>query len=122
MITLDDMLSDVVGELDDDSNTGIKGSTRRDDGSWLLDGSFPAHETRELLGIADLPGEREGHFESVGGFVMEQLGHIPRTGETVTVDGYRIEVVDMDGHRIDKIMVYEVQIESDGADSIKDTN
>lgn len=108
MITLDDMLSDVVGELDEDSNTGIKGSTRRDDGSWLLDGNFPAHEMRELLEIRDVPGEQEGNFETVGGFVMDQLGHIPKEGETVDIEGYRIEVIDMDGNRIDKLLVQKV--------------
>ncbi len=105
LITMTDVLSDVVGELDSETNTGIKGSVRRDDGSWLLDGNFPAHETRELLDIAELPGEEEGRFETIGGFVMDQLGHIPETGEHVGVEGYRIEVVDMDGHRIDKLLV-----------------
>lgn len=105
LLTLNDVLSDVVGELDDDTNTGIKGSVRRDDGSWLLDGNFPAHETRELLGISELPGEEDGHFETIGGFVMDQLGHIPRAGQSVEIENYRIEVVDMDGNRIDKLLV-----------------
>jgi putative hemolysin len=105
LITLTDVLSDVVGELDDSTNTGIKGSVRRDDGSWLLDGNLPAHETRELLDIDELPGEEEGHFETIGGFVMDQLGQIPSPGEHVTFAGYRIEVVDMDGNRIDKLLV-----------------
>ncbi len=105
LITLIDVLSDVVGELGDSTNTGIKGSVRRDDGSWLLDGNLPAHETRELLDIDELPGEEEGHFETIGGFVMDQLGHIPSTGEHVTLAVYRIEVVDMDGNRIDKLLV-----------------
>ena len=105
LITMSDVLSDVLGELDEDTNTGIKGSVRRDDGSWLLDGTFPAHETRELLDIDELPGEEDGHFETIGGFVMAQLGHIPEAGESVEVAGYRIEVVDMDGNRIDKLLV-----------------
>jgi putative hemolysin len=105
LITMTDVLSDVVGELDSETNTGIKGSTLRDDGSWLLDGNFPAHETRELLDIDELPGEEEGRFETIGGFVMDQLGHIPTAGEHVEVEGYRIEVVDMDGNRIDKLLV-----------------
>ena len=112
LLTLNDVLSDVVGELDEDTNTGIKGSIRRDDGSWLLDGNFPAHETRELLDIDELPGEEDGHFETIGGFVMDQLGHIPATGEHVRIDRYRIEVVDMDGHRIDKLLVQEVPMDS----------
>lgn len=109
LITLDDVLSDVVGELDEVTNTGIKGSTQREDGSWLLDGNFPAHEARELLKIRELPGEEDGHFETMGGFVMDQLGHIPGAGEHVEAEGYRIEVVDMDGHRIDKLLVDRVE-------------
>ena len=109
LITLNDVLSDVVGELDETTNTGIKGSFRRDDGSWLLDGNFPAHETRELLDISELPGEEDGHFETVGGFVMDQLGHIPEAGENVEIEGYRIEVVDMDGNRIDKLLVARLE-------------
>jgi putative hemolysin len=105
LITMTDVLSDVVGELDTETNTGIKGSVQREDGSWLLDGNFPAHETRELLDLDELPGEEEGRFETVGGFVMDQLGHIPEAGEYVDTDGYRIEVVDMDGNRIDKLLV-----------------
>lgn len=112
LLTLNDVLSDVVGELDEDTNTGIKGSIRRDDGSWLLDGNFPAHETRELLDIDELPGEEDGHFETIGGFVMDQLGHIPTAGEHVRVEGYRIEVVDMDGHRIDKLLVQLLPVDS----------
>ena len=105
LITLSDVLSDVIGELGEYTNTGIKGSTLRSDGSWLLDGNFPAHETRELLDIKELPGEEDGYFETVGGFVMSQLGRIPEAGEYVEIEGYRVEVIDMDGHRIDKLLV-----------------
>lgn len=105
LITMSDMMSEVVGELNSHTNTGIEGSVQREDGSWLLDGNFPAHETRELLDIAELPGEDEGRFETIGGFVMDQLGRIPEAGEFVEVDQYRIEVVDMDGNRIDKLLV-----------------
>ena len=117
LITLNDVLSDIVGELDENTNTGIKGSIRRDDGSWLLDGNFPAHETRELLEIKELPGEEEGNFETIGGFVMDQLGRIPKAGEHVEVEGYRVEVVDMDGHRIDKLLVHRLPEEDAGEGS-----
>ncbi|HYH11835.1 MAG TPA: hemolysin family protein [Thermomicrobiales bacterium] len=120
LLTLNDVLSDVVGELDDDTNTGIKGSVRRDDGSWLLDGNFPAHETRELLDIAELPGEEDGHFETIGGFVMDQLGHIPRAGQSVRIEDYVIEVVDMDGHRIDKLLVQQVPMEPSENDTFSE--
>lgn len=105
VLTLNDVLSDVVGEIDDPHATNIKGGVKRDDGSWLLDGVFPAHELRELLGIESLPGEDEGRFETVGGFVMDQLGHIPSPAESFEWDGVRYEVMDMDGFRVDKVLV-----------------
>lgn len=119
LITMSDMMSEVVGELDSHTNTGIKGSVRRDDGSWLLDGNFPAHETRELLDIDELPGEEEGRFETIGGFVMDQLGHIPKPGEHVAVTGYRVEVVDMDGNRIDKLLVQRQEPSADGPEPVE---
>lgn len=105
LVTLNDVLSDVVGEIDDPHATNIKGGNKRDDGSWLLDGVFPAHELRELLNIESLPGEDEGRFETVGGFVMNHLGHIPSPAESFVWDGIRFEVMDMDGFRIDKVLV-----------------
>ncbi|MBA3275886.1 MAG: HlyC/CorC family transporter, partial [Chloroflexia bacterium] len=105
LVTLNDVLSDVVGEIDDPHATNIKGGVKRDDGSWLLDGVFPAHELRELLHIESLPGESEGRFETVGGFVMDQLGHIPAPAESFVWDDVRYEVMDMDGFRIDKVLV-----------------
>jgi putative hemolysin len=105
LITLNDVFSDLVGELDDPHRTNVKGGVRRDDGSWLLDGVFPVHEVRELFDIDEIPGEEAGRFESVGGFVMDQLGTIPSPSDHVDFDGYRFEVVDMDGNRIDKVLV-----------------
>jgi len=105
LLTFNDVLSDLVGEIDDPHRTNVKGGVRRDDGSWLLDGVFPAHEVRELFDIDALPGEDEGRFETIAGFLMDQLGHIPTASEDVAWNGYRFEVVDMDGVRIDKVLV-----------------
>ncbi|MDQ4044224.1 MAG: hemolysin family protein [Chloroflexota bacterium] len=120
LLTLTDVFSDVVGELDDQTNTGIKGAVLRDDGTWLIDGGLPAHEARELLDIDEFPGEEEGHFETLGGFVIEQLGRIPEESEYVDHEGYRIEVADMDGHRIDKLLVSQLTRDA-GADRDVDT-
>lgn len=105
IITFNDILSDIVGEIDDPSKTNLRGATARPDGSWLIDGVFPAHELRELLAIDELPGEDAGRFESVGGFLMDRLGHVPTEGERVEWDGFTFEIVDMDGNRIDKVLV-----------------
>lgn len=105
LLTLNDVLSDLVGEIDDPHRTNVKGGVRRDDGSWLLDGVFPAHEIRELFNVDELPGENEGRFETLGGLVMDQLGSIPSPADAFTWSTFRFEVVDMDGIRIDKVLV-----------------
>jgi putative hemolysin len=104
LLTFNDLISDIIGELDIADPNQVKGAVHRGDGSWLLDGILPAHETRELLDIKELPGEAEGRFETIGGFVMDQLGRIPQAGETVISSGHIFEVVDMDGNRVDKII------------------
>jgi putative hemolysin len=104
LLTFNDLISDIIGEMDIADPNQVKGAVRRGDGSWLLDGILPAHETRELLDIKELPGEEEGRFETIGGFVMDQLGSIPQAGETVISSNYIFEVVDMDGNRVDKIL------------------
>jgi putative hemolysin len=105
LLTFNDVLSDLVGEIDDPDRTNIRGGVRRDDGSWLLDGIFPVHELRQILHIESLPGEEEGRYETVGGFVMDQLGSIPDAADSFVFDTFRFEVVDMDGIRIDKVLV-----------------
>jgi putative hemolysin len=105
LLTLNDVLSDVVGEVDDPERPGFKGAVQRDDGSWLLDGVFPAHEVMELFDLDTLPGEAESRYETIGGFIVEQLRAIPSPGVHVDFGGYRFEVMDMDGNRIDKILV-----------------
>ncbi len=105
VITFNDVLSDVVGEIDDTAGTGLRGAVLRADGSWLLDGVFPAHEAIELLGLEFLPGEAESRFETIGGFILDQLGEIPSEGDHVSFGGYRFEVIDMDGNRVDKVLV-----------------
>ena len=104
LLTMEDVLAAIAGDLDSPAGEGAEGAVRRADGSWLLDGALPAHEVREVLAIAELPGEEEGEFETLGGFVMAQLGHIPAAGEAAATGGWRFEVVDMDGHRVDKVL------------------
>jgi putative hemolysin len=77
---------------------------RREDGSWLLDGLLDIGEFKELVGRAEAVLEAGG-FETLGGFIMHRLGRIPRAGEHFEWSGLRLEVVDMDGKRVDKILV-----------------
>ena len=77
---------------------------RRDDGSLLVDASFSMEEFRELLDLESRRHEPR-EYRTVGGFVFTTLGHVPRPGEYFESNGYRVEVVDMDGNRVDKVLV-----------------
>jgi putative hemolysin len=107
LVTLNDLLSAVVGAtapaVDDTAQDGP--IIRRDDGSWLLDGALPADDLRELLQLDRLPNEEEHDFRTVAGMVTTAFGHIPHAGESFAWQGHRFEVVDMDGARIDKVLV-----------------
>ena len=106
VVTVNDLLAAVVGA----SQIGHGGSddspiTERPDGSWLIDGSLSTDDLRELLRTGELPGEEEHDFRTVAGMVMTALGHVPQTGEVFVWRGIRFEVVDLDGARIDKLLV-----------------
>jgi len=78
---------------------------QRADGSWLIDGSLSTDDLRELLQVGELPGEDEHEYRTAAGMVMTALGHVPQTGEVFAWHGIRFEVVDLDGARIDKLLV-----------------
>ena len=99
IITPADLMEVIVGAFKADTETPE--AFRRGDGSWLLSGSLPADEMADLLGVT-LPQHRD--YETVAGFVLAELGHIPTTGESVIAHGWTFEVVDLDGRRIDKVL------------------
>lgn len=98
IITLADVLEEIVGEFEEEPQ-----AVQREDGSWLLDGMLPNDEFMELFNLRELPDEEE--YETVGGFVLLHLGRIPETADHFEWNGYRFEVMDMDGNRIDKVLV-----------------
>jgi putative hemolysin len=104
LVTLRDILEAIVGDIPtpDQAHPDI---VRREDGTFLLDGLLPIDEFREIFDLPELPGEAKNYYETLGGFVMTSLGHIPSTGEHFDWDDLRIEVVDMDGYRVDKVLV-----------------
>jgi putative hemolysin len=106
VVTLNDLLAAVVGasQLGHGSEES-QPIVQREDGSWLVDGSISTDDLRELLHVDQLPGEDEHDFRTAAGMVMAALGHIPLTGEVFAWRGIRFEVVDLDGARIDKLMV-----------------
>lgn len=108
LVTLDDVLQGIVGDMPLAGEDESPGAVQRDDGSWLIDGLLPIDEFREIFGLEPLPGEDEGDFQTVAGFVLSQLGHIPAVGESTTWSELVLEVMDMDGRRIDKVLVHTI--------------
>ncbi|UDL88811.1 hemolysin family protein [Mesorhizobium sp. PAMC28654] len=97
-----DILEAITGVFRSDVDAGDEeNAVKRDDGSWLLAGYMQADEMAELLGI-DLPENRD--YETVAGYVLSHMHHLPATGECVDAQGWRFEVVDLDGRRIDKLI------------------
>mgnify|MGYP002682537057 CR=1 FL=1 len=103
LVTLTDILEEVVGDVAISQETIEPQIVQRDDGSWLLDGLVSVQRLADLLGIALL--EDNARYETLGGFVMSELGRIPTAGDSFTALGFRFEVMDMDGHRVDKMLV-----------------
>jgi putative hemolysin len=106
MVTLNDLFGAVLGRIQSLENTEYQPLvTERDDGSWLVDGRLAIDELRELLNLQILPGEDDSDFTTVAGMVIAQFGRIPHTGEWFEFGFWRVEVVDLDGARIDKLLI-----------------
>ncbi len=105
LVTLIDVMEAIVGDLPEPGDRRSPDAQQREDGSWLVDGSMGIDDFRRRFSLPPLPGEEDGDFETVGGFVVDRLGRIPNAGEYFTWNGRRFEVVDMDRHRVDKILL-----------------
>ena len=105
MVTSGDILSSIVGDIPERDDEDASGAVQRDDGSWLIDGLYSIEEFQELFEIPSLPEASEGYYQTVGGFVMASLGQVPQPGDHFDWAGLRLEVMDMDGRRVDKVMV-----------------
>ncbi len=101
IVTPADVLEAIAGMFRSDAEGEEPSAIPRDDGSWLLAGWMPADEMADQLGIT-LPARRD--YQTVAGFVLAHLMHLPATGEAVEVSGWRFEVVDLDGRRVDKVL------------------
>ena len=110
IVTLTDMIQAIVGDLRVPGEDARPRVTRREDGSWLVDGSMPITDLLEYLDEEELPGEDDG-FTTVAGYVLANLARIPAPGDYFAIEGWRFEVVDMDGNRIDKVLLSRVPAE-----------
>ncbi|OYT99855.1 MAG: hypothetical protein CFE40_00515 [Burkholderiales bacterium PBB1] len=102
MITVRDVLEAITGEFTTPSDDAW--AVRREDGSWLFDGLIPVPELKDRLELKDLPEEGRGRYNTLAGMIMLLLGRLPHTTDTVEWEGWRFEVVDLDGKRVDKVL------------------
>jgi putative hemolysin len=99
LLTINDILEEIVGEMEIDEPQAMQ----RQDGSWLLDGMLEIDEFKEIFDLRALPHEDE--YETLSGFVMMSLGRVPQTTDHFEWNSYNFEVIDMDGRRVDKVLV-----------------
>ncbi len=108
MVTDYDILEAIVGEIPEDSEDTDYLAVQREDGSWLFDGLIIIDQLKEILDISEMPGEDRSAYQTLSGFVMSQLGRIPKTGAKFRYANYDFEVVDMDGRRVDRVLVSRI--------------
>jgi len=110
-VTLYDILESIVGDIPLDEFDTDQDAIQRSDGTWLFDGLIPIDELKEILHVDELPEENQAGFQTLSGFVMNQMGRIPKTGQLFEWDHWRFEVVDMDGRRVDRVLVTDISAE-----------
>lgn len=113
LVSLNDVLGAVLGKTAS-TNVEIDGApiVRRDDGSYLVDGALNTDDLRELLSLSQLPNEEDHDFRTAAGMVMAQFGRIPQVGESFRWRDLRFEVMDLDGPRIDKLLIARITPEA----------
>ncbi|PVD51305.1 hemolysin [Terrimonas sp.] len=105
MITLNDILEAIVGEIPQVDDTEDYEIRKREDGSYFVDGQLPFYDFLSTFRKTEWMNEGEQEFDTLAGFILHQLERIPRTGDTLEWRGFTFEIADMDGHRIDKVLV-----------------
>lgn len=106
LVTLTDVLTSIVGEVSIPQSSEDQDIVQRADGSWLVDGGMSIERFRTAVDLPDeLPGEEEHTYHTVGGFVMHMLGRVPAEADAFEAEALRFEVMDMDKHRVDKVLV-----------------
>jgi len=104
LVTIHDLTEEIFGTMPDESETDPD-IVARDSDSWLISATLPLHELKETLDIQLDKDTEHKQYYTVSGFILATLGNIPKTGDTLETSHYHIEIVDMDGHRIDKIIL-----------------
>ncbi len=109
LLTHHDVLEAIAGEMPLGESPVQSKAVQRPDGSWLLDGMLAVDEFKEIFGLESLPGEKKDAYQTLGGFIFTQMGRVPSVADHFDWHNLRFEVVDMDGKRIDKVLVSSIQ-------------
>ena len=105
LVTLNDIMVEIVGDVPSAGELEEPQAVQREDGSWLLDGMLPVDEFFEIFEINEIPTDHRGSYQTLGGFVITHLGKIPSATDYFEWESLRFEVMDMDGNRVDKVLV-----------------
>jgi putative hemolysin len=122
LLTHHDILEAIAGDIPVGARPADPKAVQRHDGSWLLDGMLSVDEFKEIFHVESLPGEKRDAYQTLGGFVFTQMGRVPAVAESFEWRGLRFEIVDMDGKRIDKVLVVAKEgTSSEGLPSSEET-
>ncbi len=106
LVTLEDVLEELVGEIQDEyDQPETNAFVRREDGSWLVDAMVPREEVMEKLNLPEQEDEPDSSYRTLAGMILAHMGRIPKVGDKVTIGNFVFEIVDMDGRRIDKVLI-----------------
>ena len=112
LVTLHDVMEAIMGDMPSFDERSEPGARRRPDGSWLIDGMIGIDSLERALPGTRFGNEQSRDYQTLAGFVVKTLGHVPKEGETFESQGYVFEVLDMDRHRIDKVLVIQAATDS----------
>lgn len=113
LVTFTDIMRAILGEIPDNRGYSESPVVLREDGSWLVDGMYAVDAFKDMFSLRELPDEDEAGYQTLGGMIMTMLGRVPNTGDRVQVADYQIEVIDMDGRRVDKVLVAKKEAEAE---------
>lgn len=116
LVTLADILEELVGEIASADDESYEPEiVTREDGSYLIDGGLDIEDMKDMLHIGELEDQERVDYQTVAGFLLSRFGFIPKASDCVTFGSFKFEVVDMDGRRIDKVLVTRVEADPDAA-------
>jgi putative hemolysin len=107
LITMGDIMEAIIGDVPEVRRSESLEIIQREDGSYLVDGMLSIDRFQDFFALKTLPEDERNYYQTVGGFVVTRLGHIPIAGESFEWESLRVEVVDMDGNRVDKVLVMQ---------------